>query len=53
MTAVVAKCTHCLYELDFKHLEYDINKQGMSIASCFVFGWKESESEGQVPVSSV
>ncbi|KAL7806524.1 hypothetical protein V8C44DRAFT_198832 [Trichoderma aethiopicum] len=27
MTAVVAKCTHCLYELDFKHLEYDINKQ--------------------------
>ncbi|PTB70738.1 hypothetical protein BBK36DRAFT_1165243 [Trichoderma citrinoviride] len=27
MTAVVAKCTHCLYELDFKHIEYDINKQ--------------------------
>ncbi|RFU77847.1 hypothetical protein TARUN_4380 [Trichoderma arundinaceum] len=27
MTAVVARCTHCLYELDFKHIEYDINKQ--------------------------
>ncbi|PKK45128.1 hypothetical protein CI102_10644 [Trichoderma harzianum] len=26
-TAVVAKCTHCLYELDFKHLEYDISKK--------------------------
>ncbi|KAL7789060.1 hypothetical protein V8C37DRAFT_418182 [Trichoderma ceciliae] len=27
MTAVVARCTHCLYELDFKHIEYDVNKQ--------------------------
>ncbi|KAL7950182.1 hypothetical protein V8C42DRAFT_309700 [Trichoderma barbatum] len=26
-TAVVAKCTHCLYELDFKHVEYDIGKK--------------------------
>ncbi|EHK43264.1 hypothetical protein TRIATDRAFT_172578, partial [Trichoderma atroviride IMI 206040] len=27
ITAVAAKCTHCLYELDFKHVEYDLNKQ--------------------------
>ncbi|KAM0448972.1 hypothetical protein ACHAO4_008201 [Trichoderma viride] len=25
--AVAAKCTHCLYELDFKHVEFDLNKQ--------------------------
>lgn len=29
MTAVAAKCTHCLYELDFRHVEYDLNKQGI------------------------
>ncbi|UKZ85126.1 uncharacterized protein TrAFT101_001000 [Trichoderma asperellum] len=27
VTAVAAKCTHCLYELDFKHVEFDLNKQ--------------------------
>ncbi|KAL6896522.1 hypothetical protein GGI43DRAFT_122760 [Trichoderma evansii] len=27
ITAVAAKCTHCLYELDFKHVEFDLNKQ--------------------------
>lgn len=35
MTAVVARCTHCLYELDFKHVEQDLNKKGMFVVNQF------------------
>ena len=33
LTKIVARCTGCLYELDFSQIEIDVNKEGESVPS--------------------